>query len=169
MYSSGFSYLKDRVIFPIHDSYGELLAVCGRATIEVKPKYFNTVYEKKYHLFGLHLSKKEILKHNYVIVVEGYTDWLRLYLHNIPCVALLGIALLDWQYHLLLRYTDRILLCLDNDETGIQSVDKIVAKFKGDGDILLKSLPLHTYKDPDEFIRKKGVVEFSGLYSYFIN
>lgn len=164
IYESGYSLLKNRIIFPIVDSYGELLAICGRGIDNEEPKYFNTIYDKKFHLFGLHQCKKKILTHNYVIIVEGYMDWLRLHMHNLPVVALLSTSLSSHQYSLLLRYTDRILLCLDNDKAGIKASQKIVAEFSCDNGILLENITLHTHKDPDEFVQNEGILEFYELF-----
>lgn len=169
IYESGYSLLENKPLFPIYDTYGELISVCARALDDSKPKYFNTVYDKKNHLYGLSESKRLILENNYVIVVEGYIDWLRLYSNNIPAVALLSTSLLPTQFYLLLRYTDRILLCLDADESGKKNTSRIVAEFSDDSDILLTNIPLHSYKDPDDFIKNLGVVEFSRLYSYLIH
>lgn len=168
-YSNGKYYDKyrDRVIFPIINTRGKVIGFGGRTLGDGTPKYLNSpespVFLKKNNLYGLNLTRQDINKENYVILVEGYMDVISLYQHGVRNVsASLGTALTENQAAMLKRYTDNVILSYDSDAAGQ------AAALRG-MDILHKSgckvkvLHVTDGKDPDEFIKKNGKDEFLKL------
>ena len=158
---------RDRVIFPIINTRGKVIGFGGRILGDGTPKYLNSsesqVFLKKNNLYGLNLTRQDINKENYVILVEGYMDVISLYQHGVRNVsASLGTALTENQATMLKRYTDNVILSYDSDTAGQ------AAALRG-MDILHKSgckvkvLHVSDGKDPDEFIRKNGKEEFLKL------
>jgi DNA primase len=179
IHTSGLAVLKDsggfydrfraRVMFPITDPQGRVIAFGGRVMGEGEPKYLNspetTVYTKGRNLFGLAHSKNEIRHLGFAILVEGYLDHIIPFqdgVHNI--VASLGTALTDNQVRLLRRYMDQpqIVVNFDPDSAGqaatMRSIDVLLAEgFK------VNILRMPTKQDPDEFVRAHGVDRFREL------
>lgn len=160
---------RGRVIFPITDAQGRVIAFGGRVMGEGEPKYLNspetTVYTKGHNLFGLAHSKNEIRNLGFAILVEGYLDYIIPFqegVHNI--VASLGTALTDGQVRLLRRYMDQpqIVVNFDPDSAGqaatMRSIDVLLAEgFK------VNILAMPTNQDPDDFVRAHGVDRFREL------
>lgn len=168
--SGGFyDRFRGRVIFPITDAQGRVIAFGGRVMGEGEPKYLNspetTVYTKGHNLFGLAHSKNEIRNLGFAILVEGYLDYIIPFqegVHNI--VASLGTALTDGQVRLLRRYMDQpqIVVNFDPDSAGqaatMRSIDVLLAEgFK------VNILAMPTNQDPDDFVRAHGVDRFRQL------
>lgn len=158
---------RDRVIFPIINTRGKVIGFGGRTLGDGTPKYLNspesTVFLKKNNLYGLNLTRQDINKENYVILVEGYMDVISLYQHGVRNVsASLGTALTENQAAMLKRYTESVILSYDSDAAGQ------AAALRG-MDILhkagckVKVLHVTDGKDPDEFIKKNGKDEFIKL------
>lgn len=158
---------RDRVMFPIINTRGKVIGFGGRAIGDGTPKYLNSgessVFLKKNNLYGLNLTRQDISKENYAILVEGYMDVISLYQHGIRNVsASLGTALTESQAAMLKRYTDHIILAYDADTAGQ------AAALRG-LDILyqagckVKVLHVSNGKDPDEFIKNNGKEEFLKL------
>lgn len=157
---------RNRVMFPIFDVSGNVIAFGGRVLDDSKPKYLNSpenpAYSKGYHLYGLNFARKANSKR--VIIVEGYMDCIALHQKGIEyAVASLGTALTQSQARLLKRYFDEVLIGYDADGAGqnatIRGLD-ILAK-QG---LRVKVLDLSTVdasvKDPDEFLRKHSAEDF---------
>jgi DNA primase len=160
---------RGRVMFPITDAQGRVIAFGGRVMADGEPKYLNSpetaVYIKGRNLYGLAHSRNEIRNLGFAILVEGYLD------HIIPfqagvrnIVASLGTALTDGQVRLLRRYMDQpqIVVNFDPDSAGqaatMRSVDVLLAEgFK------VNVLVMPTNQDPDEFVRAHGVDRFREL------
>ena len=158
---------RDRMIFPIQDVAGRVLAFGGRALDDSTPKYLNSpesqYYSKGKNLYGLNLAKTT--KEKNMIIVEGYMDLISLYAHGIDnAIAPLGTALTDDQARLLKRYTDDVIIAFDADAAGqaaaLRGLDILEAK-----GFRVKVLTIPDSKDPDEFIRAKGAAAFRGLIS----
>lgn len=149
------SFFSKRLIFPIFDAYGRILALSGRTLKNEKPKYFNTAFSKGKHLYGLNLAIPSILEQNHVIVVEGYMDVLsahRIGVKNV--VAVMGTAFTHWHTTILSRYTSNISLLLDADKAGKLSATKYM-KDQAPDPIMAKVTPKNLpdpYKDIDEMI-----------------
>jgi DNA primase len=151
------SFLSGRIIFPIFDVYGRIIALSGRTLTDQKPKYFNTVFSKRRHLYGLNLAAQSILELNYVVIVEGYMDVIsahRIGITNV--VAVMGTALSNDHTFLLSRYTKNAFLLLDNDEAGNASMQKYIKTVSPNPlalQVQARSIPGES-KDLDEFINE---------------
>jgi DNA primase len=121
---SGFhDRFRGRLMFPICDAQGRVVAFGGRILGPGEPKYLNSpetaLYTKGQHLFGLSQSKEAIRRRGYAILVEGYLDFLIPFQAGIPqLVASLGTALTDQQVRLLGRYAKKIVVNFDPDAAG---------------------------------------------------
>ena len=155
---------RNRVIFPIFDSRERCRAFGGRTIEQSSAKYINSpetlVYTKGQHLYGFHLAKSAILQENYVIVVEGYLDFVLPFQSGIKnVVAALGTALTVEQIRLIRRYTQNIVLLFDRDDAGelamTRSLDLLMPE-----DVNVKVAGLEEGHDPDSYIRQFGVDAF---------
>ncbi|HRV11117.1 MAG TPA: DNA primase [Candidatus Cloacimonas sp.] len=162
-YGGGLTDLfKDRLIFPIHNSLGEVIAFGGRL-LESKPgigKYINSpgteLYTKGKELYGLFKTKYNISKAGTAIICEGYFDFLRLYANGFTnSVASLGTALTEDQINLLARFCNRIIMLYDGDVAGIKAAIRggLLCLSKG-LEVLIANLP--EQEDPDSLILKQG-------------
>ena len=139
---------RNRLIFPICDDIGRPIAFGGRRLSEEdEPKYLNSpetvLFNKSATLYGLHLSKQQIIAQRTAVVVEGYTDVIACHqagLKNV--VATLGTALTEQHARQLRRYADKVVLIFDPDEAGQQAADRAVEAFlSGDLDVAVAVLP----------------------------
>ena len=158
---------RERVIFPIINTQGKVIGFGGRIIGDGEPKYLNSpeslVFLKKQNLFGLNLTKSEIQKEGYAIMVEGYMDVVGLYQSGVKNVAAsLGTALTEQQARLLSRYTKRVLLCYDADSAGIKAALRGVDVLR-DAGLEVRVLHVDDGKDPDEYVRKHGKDDFIKL------
>jgi DNA primase len=160
------------VVMPIKDVYGNYVAMAGRTRLTEQerenksiPKYINTVYHKTHHLFGLNLAKYSILKNDVVYVVEGYFDVIMPHQNGFNnVVATCGAYLSTRHLVLLSRYTNNIVLFLDNEELAQEKAQKIVEKKSREGINLSRICPLpENIKDIDEYLRKNSVEDFKSL------
>ncbi|MFR8518618.1 MAG: DNA primase, partial [Emergencia timonensis] len=115
---------RNRVIFPIINTSGKVIGFGGRAIdAEDNPKYLNSaeskIFQKKYNLYGLNISRQSVGKEGFIILVEGYMDTIALYQSGIENVAAsLGTALTENQAKLIKRYTKDVILSYDADGAG---------------------------------------------------
>ena len=149
---------SDRVMFPIIDLRGNVIAFGGRILTDQKPKYLNTsdtlVFKKSSNLFSLNNAKNTGLRT--LILCEGYMDVIALNaagFHN--AVATLGTALTSEQALLMKRYADEVIICYDADEAGQKATAKAIDILRNAG-LVIRVLSIPDGKDPDEFIRKNG-------------
>lgn len=154
---------RNRVMFPIFDYRGNVIGFGGRVLDDSSPKYLNSpdtlIFNKRQNLYGLNFARKEI-KDKSIILVEGYMDLISLYQYGIKnVVATLGTALTDGQGSLIKRYADTVIISYDSDEAGIKATLRAI-EILNKLDINVKVLNLKRCKDPDEFIRQYGVLEF---------
>ena len=160
-----YDLFRNRIIFPIHDSKGNPVALSGRIYDNSdEAKYINTketqIFKKGEILFNYHRAINEAKKMKKLILVEGYMDAIRVYSEGVKNVcATMGTALTNDHVKLLKKLNVEIVLCFDNDSAGEKAT--IAA-----GDILDKSsvnisvLRLSGEKDPDEYILANGVDKF---------
>lgn len=156
---SKFSY--NRVIIPIYDAYGRPIAITGRTLLDKDEckslrvnKYDGTKFSKGSCLFGLNVVKKDIRKNNAVLVVEGNFDVISAYQSGIKGVVGAGGSwLTKKQIRILSRYTNRIFLCLDNDEAGRMATERTLARPPPKGVSLYKKDLSEKYKDLDEYLQ----------------
>ncbi|MCS6873797.1 MAG: DNA primase [Acidobacteriota bacterium] len=153
---------RHRIIFPIFDEEGKVVAFGGRTLVGAEPKYLNSpetpVYVKSKHLYGLFQTKNHIKEHGIAILVEGYLDLLSLYQAGVrPVVASLGTAFSRDQARLLFKFARKIVVNYDGDNAGIKASEKALEALLTANDIDVKILILPGGLDPDDFIRQKGV------------
>ena len=153
---------RNRLMFPICDVRGKVIAFGGRVLDDSKPKYINSpeniVYSKGRHLFGLNVAKKDSGKK--ILIVEGYMDVISLHQRGITnVVGALGTALTEQQGWLLRKTTEQVILGFDADGAGQTAVARsmeILQKMGCD----MRVLQIEGAKDPDEFIVKFGEGRF---------
>jgi DNA primase len=165
------SELNDRVIIPIYDVHGEAVALTGRVTDKSnRVKYYNSTYPKGETLFGLNVAKKEILKTNTAIVVEGNLDVIAAHQAGIKnVVAVCGTAMTNKHARLLLRYCNRIILAFDGDipgkAAGLRSAE-MLQEFVGSDLLSIFGLQLPgDEKDIDEYLNKHGAEKLQEIIS----
>ncbi|MDD5751290.1 MAG: DNA primase [Candidatus Peribacteraceae bacterium] len=148
-----FDRFRNRLMFPIHDHQGNLVAFGGRAIGEEDAKYVNSsegpLYSKSNVLYGLNYARDAIREKNQVIMVEGYFDLLAC--HKVGCphaVAVSGTALTEQHVKLLKRYTDRAVLCLDQDRAGREAAERSFQMLSRES--FHVQVVTITGKDPDE-------------------
>ena len=149
---------RNRVMFPIQDNYGNVVAFGGRALGDGSPKYLNStetpVFRKGQHLFGLHRAKE--YGKEQLILCEGYMDVIALNSVGIMnAVATLGTALTMEQAELLKKHTKRVLLNFDSDNAGQTATERALTIFEKIG-LAAKVVSLDHAKDPDEYIKTFG-------------
>lgn len=159
---------RGRIIFPIHNVSGEISGFGGRVLDDRDiPKYLNSsespIYQKSKLLYGLSFAKDAIRKEGYIILCEGYFDFLSLFTNGFKnSVALCGTALSEEHLRLIKKYTDRVVLILDSDEAGIKAMLKTFSLFvKSDLDARVVILPGNN--DPDSFLKESGKNRMSEL------
>jgi DNA primase len=185
-----FPLLRGRIIVPINDVHGRLIALAGRQIPQfenlvidsfwnsfgtepakaqdrinkwLKGKWINVPYQKSKHLFNLDQAKHSIRENNYVILVEGYFDVLILQQYGIKnVVALCGTALSEHHLALLFRYCDQVVLMLDGDEAGILASEKMLDKIENN-EMIGYRLVLPEKYDPDSFLLEFGVDIFKDI------
>ena len=158
---------RHRLIFPIHDRRGRVIAFGGRVLDKGEPKYLNSpetpLFEKGRELYGLFLAQKPIRDAGSVIVVEGYMDVVALAQFGIEnAVATLGTATTPHHVHTLLRQTDRIVFCFDGDAAGRRAawraLENALESLRDDATLAFLFLPAE--HDPDSFVRAEGAEAF---------
>lgn len=166
MSGKGFDFFRNRVIFPIHNVAGKVIAFAGRTLSNNKsqPKYINSpetpIYIKRKTLYGLHLAKNEIRKQDNCIIVEGYTDVISLSQNGvINVVASSGTTLTSEQVRLVKRYTENITFLYDSDAAGIKAAMRgLDIVLENDMNVKLVLLP--EGEDPDSYVKKTGSHNF---------
>lgn len=156
---------KNRVMTPIIDVRGNVIAFGGRVLDDSKPKYINTsdtlVYKKTNELFAMNLAKDNCNEN--IILCEGYMDVIAMHQAGFTnAVAGCGTALTSEQVRLISRYTNEVILAYDADEAGQKALNKAVNLFN-QTDVKVKIPTLVGGKDPDEIIKKYGRDKFKGM------
>ncbi|MEJ2111544.1 MAG: toprim domain-containing protein, partial [Acidobacteriota bacterium] len=151
---------RERIIFPITDVQGRIVAFGGRATGDRQPKYLNSpetrIYNKSRNLFGLRYSKEAIKERDQAVLVEGYMDFIVPFQHGVQnLVASLGTSLTTQQVDLLGRYTRKVVVSYDPDSAGLAAAQRSLDMFL-EGDFQVRVLRLPNNQDPDAFIRSEG-------------
>lgn len=158
---------RGRLMFPITDAQGRIIAFGGRIIGDGEPKYLNSpetaLYTKGHNLFGLHFAKEAIRKRGYVVLVEGYLDFLVPFQAGVQnLVASLGTALTDHQVRLLGRYVRQIVVNFDPDSAGVAATRRSLEVLLTNG-FKVNVLTLPENLDPDEFIGKYGAESYQKL------
>ena len=153
-----FDRFSDRVMFPIIDLRGNVIAFGGRIMSDIKPKYLNTsdtlVFNKSRNLFAMQFAKNKA--DGRLILVEGYMDVIALHQAGFEnAVATLGTALTQEQAMLIKRYCDEVIICYDADEAGQKATARAISILRPTG-LRIKIVTVPSGKDPDEFIKSYG-------------
>ena len=158
-----YDFFRDRVMFPIHNVSGKVIAFAGRILrkSENQPKYINTAETELYHksqiLYGISQAKAAIRKQDVCYLVEGYTDVISLYQAGIKnVVASSGTALTKEQVLLVKRFTENIVILYDGDAAGIKAALRGLDIVLEQG-LNVKLVLLPDKEDPDSFVKNKGV------------
>ncbi len=160
-----YDLFRDRLMFPVFDALGRLIAFGGRVIDDAIPKYINSpetpLYQKGRHCYGLNLAKSS--KAKALLVAEGYLDVLMLHQAGFKqAVAALGTALTEQQARLLRQYTDQVVIAYDADAAGqaaaLRSLDLLAQK-----DLTVRVLQLPDGEDPDSFLKAHGPERFQAL------
>ena len=150
--------MRNRVIFPVIDLRGNVIAFGGRIMSDQKPKYLNTsdtiVFNKSQNLFSLNNAKNSGTRR--LILCEGYMDVIAVNQAGFTdAVATLGTSLTTEQAMLMKRYCDEVVICYDADEAGQKATQRAIGILRQSG-LVVRVLTIPDGKDPDEFIRKNG-------------
>ncbi|MCQ2439665.1 MAG: DNA primase [Oscillospiraceae bacterium] len=161
----GYDAFRDRLIFPVIDIRGNVIAFSGRIIGDGEPKYLNSpetpVFSKRSNLFAINLAKKS--KAGYLILTEGNIDVVSLHQAGFDsAVASLGTSFTDEQARLMKRYADEVVLCYDADSAGRKASDRAIGILQK-LDMRVRVLEMQGAKDPDEFIRAHGADAFRNL------
>jgi DNA primase len=157
---SFYDRFRGRLIFPIENIFGEIVAFGGRILEKGEPKYLNSpespVYIKGKNLYGLNKAKEEIRKKGFALIVEGYFDLISLWNAGIGnVVATLGTALTREHLELLRRYTIEVVALFDPDEAGRKALDRSLELFLS-MNMHARALILPDGCDPDDYVKKYG-------------
>src|SRR5919112_1080441 len=157
---------RGRLIFPVTDAQGRPVAFGARAMRPGdEPKYLNSpetaAYTKGRHLFGLSVTREEIRRKKFAILVEGYLDLIIPFQHGVRnVVASLGTALTTEQAKLLNRFARKVVVNYDGDRAGINAAKRAIEVLLPE-DFEVKVLVLPEGADPDEFVRAHGADEYN--------
>jgi len=158
---------RNRLIFPIYNLRGDVIAFGGRALDDSMPKYLNspetTLFNKGRVLYGLNLARDSIKKTGYALLMEGYIDVIISHIHGFTnAVAPLGTAITEEHGRLIKRFTDRVILVFDGDQAGVMAAKRATSILLPAGvDVGLLCLP--EGDDPDSFLRRDGADAFRAL------
>ena len=167
-----YDLFRGRLMFPIFDTYGTIIAFGGRALGDEKPKYINSpdslVYNKQNYLYAMNFARKEQSKQ--LIVVEGYMDAIAMHSAGFKnTVAALGTAFTDSQLKLCSRFAEEVVFFFDADNAGqkaalraIQMMMDYLKKLTGIN-IRIRIAKVPDGKDPDEYIKTNGAEKFKDV------
>ena len=160
-----YDYFRNRVMFPIIDVAGNVVAFGGRVLDGSEPKYLNTsdtpAFKKSKNLFALNFAKNH--SEDMLILCEGYMDVISLHAAGFEnAVATLGTAITSDQARIFARYSKKVVISYDSDAAGQRAADKAFKLLQEVG-IDVKILKMENAKDPDEFIKKHGAQAFNSI------
>ncbi len=153
---------RNRVIFPIINTSGDVIAFGGRVMDDSKPKYLNSSdtpgFKKSKNLFALNFAKNHCSER--MILCEGYMDVIALHAAGFEnAVATLGTALTQEQARMMAKYTKQVIISYDSDEAG-QAATRKAVRMLSDVGLDVRILRMEGAKDPDEYIKKFGADSF---------
>ena len=161
---------RDRIMFPIHDARGRVIAFGGRVLGDGEPKYLNSpetaLFSKGHELYGLFLARDAIRSSGRAVVVEGYMDVVGLAQHGIEnVVATLGTATTPAHAQKLFRLTDAVVFCFDGDAAGRKAawraLENTLPALVDGKEARFAFLP--EGEDPDDFVRARGKAAFDAM------
>lgn len=160
--SGMYDAFRNRLMFPIHDQIGRVIAFGARRIDEADdPKYLNSpessIFDKSSTLYGLHVASRAIQRERFAIITEGYMDAIACHQGGFTnAVATLGTALTRKHAAILKRMCDRVVLLFDSDDAGLRAADRAVEILLGEMlEVRVATLGPHTdAKDPDELLKR---------------
>ncbi|WP_333606686.1 DNA primase [Arsukibacterium sp.] len=162
-----FDFFRDRLMFPIHDKRGRVIAFGGRVLGDGQPKYLNSPETRLFHkgreLYGLYQARQQPGHLSQLLVVEGYMDVVALAEHDIRfAVACLGTATSSDHMHTLFRFTPKVICCYDGDRAGRdaawRALQNALPQLKDGVELNFVFLP--DGEDPDSLVQKEGKTAF---------
>ncbi|UOR12285.1 DNA primase [Halobacillus amylolyticus] len=174
-----FDRFRGRIMFPLRNHLGKTVAFAGRATGSFEPKYLNSPETDLFHkgrlLYNFDLARASIRKQNTIILFEGYADVISADQAGIPNgIGTMGTSVSDIQAQLIKRYADKVIICYDGDNAGIEAAVKAAKLLKKTG-CQTNVARLPNGMDPDDFIKEYGgerfkreVLDASDPYTSFI-
>ncbi|MBE6662219.1 MAG: DNA primase [Ruminococcaceae bacterium] len=160
-----YDYFRNRVMFPIIDVSGNVIAFGGRVMDDSKPKYLNSSdtpgFKKSKNLFALNYAKNNCAEQ--MILCEGYMDVIAMHAAGFEnAVATLGTSLTSEQARLMTKYTKKVIISYDSDEAGQRAADRAI-RLLGEVGLDVRILRLTGAKDPDEYIKLYGADRLRAL------
>ncbi len=160
-----YDYFRNRIMFPIIDVSGNVIAFGGRVMDDSKPKYLNSsdtpAFKKSRNLFALNYAKKDCAEQ--LVLCEGYMDVIAMHAAGFTnAVATLGTAITPEQARLMKRHTNRVVISYDNDSAGQRAAERAF-QLLSDAGLETRILRMEGAKDPDEYIKKFGKERFQRL------
>src|SRR5438876_2808889 len=163
---SAYDRFRDRIMFPICNDIGEVIAFSGRLLKDEEgaAKYLNSpetpLFRKGNVLFGLHKSERALIEANCAIVCEGQLDLISLFEAGITnVVAPQGTAFTENQARILKRYVDEVVLCFDSDAAGTKAAERSLEALL-QNDLIVRVAEMPAGEDPDSLVRREGKEEF---------
>jgi DNA primase len=159
--SGYYDSFRGRLMFPIHNESGKVIAFGGRAMRDDdQPKYLNSpetpIYRKTSVLYNLHRARDGMRRSNRSVLVEGYMDVLGVYAAGIrEVVASCGTALTNLQVRTIHRHSDTVIVNFDPDTAGANAAERAIQLFLDEG-LHVRVLALDAGLDPDEYVKQKG-------------
>ena len=162
---AAYDYFRNRVMFPIIDTSGNVVAFGGRVMDDSKPKYLNTsdtpAFKKSRNLFALNFAKGHC--ESKMILCEGYMDVIALHASGFEnAVATLGTAITSEQARIFSKYTKKVIISYDSDDAGQRAANKAFTYLQEVG-VDVRILKMAGAKDPDEYIKAYGADKFRDL------
>ena len=162
-----YDYYRNRIIFPIIDTVGNVVAFGGRVMDDSKPKYLNTsdtpAFKKSKHLFALNFARNFADTDKQMILCEGYMDVIALHAAGFEnAVATLGTAITPDQARIFAKYTEKVIITYDSDAAGQTAADKAM-RLLSEAGVEVRVLRLSGAKDPDEYIKNFGRDSFNSV------
>ncbi|MED4016504.1 MULTISPECIES: DNA primase [Sutcliffiella] len=159
-----FDRFRDRIMFPIYDHKGNLIAFSGRVLGKGEPKYLNSpetiIFNKSQVLYNFHQARSHIRKEQKVILFEGFADVIAADRAGVfHSIATMGTSLTDDQARIIRRNVENVTICYDGDNAGVEAAFRAANLLTKHGcTIRIATLP--DGLDPDDYIRKKGPESF---------
>jgi len=167
---------RGRLMFPIHNEYGKVIAFGGRAmNAEDQPKYLNSpetpIYKKTSVLYNLHRAREAVRRSGRVVLVEGYMDVIGVYAAGVKeVVASCGTALTNGQVRTIHRHADTVIVNFDPDTAGANATEKAIQLLLDEG-LHVRVVALDGGLDPDEYCKRNGaeayLAKLDGASTYF--
>ncbi len=158
---------RDRIMFPIHDLKGDVIAFGGRSIDGDEPKYLNSpetiIFNKRRVLYGLHQAKDSVKKTGFALFMEGYLDVITAHMYGFTnAAAPLGTAFTQEHGKLIKRFTEDVVLVFDSDDAGRKAA-KNAAGILLEAGLNVRIISCPENEDPDSYLRKNGKEAFQGL------